>query len=88
MRVLTLLPIIGLLLNVCLQAEDSPIKSALPISMIPPEGWECIHDPEQLPKKVKLVYVGSGTGPLTPSINVACEETTMTIKEYVTLAKA
>lgn len=73
-------PVIGILLNLYLQAQH--------ISMTPPQGWECIQDTEQLPKKVILVYIGSGNGALAPSLNVACEETTMTIKEYVTLAKA
>ena len=57
--------------------------------MNPPKGWECISDPSQLPKKIKIIYVGKGSAknPFTPSINIACEETTLPLKEYLTLAK-
>lgn len=56
----------------------------------PPKGWECIEDPSQLPQKVKVIFIGSAMGKsqFSPSINVACEETTMFLDEYVTLAKA
>jgi hypothetical protein len=56
----------------------------------PPKGWECIHDASQLPQKIKVIYVGKGTAnnPFAPSINVACETTSMLIGEYVSLAKA
>lgn len=58
------------------------------ISLIPPKGWECIHDPEQLPQKIMRIYVGSGKGSFTPSINIAHEETTLGIDEYLRLAKS
>lgn len=56
----------------------------------PPKGWECIHDPSQLPHKVKVIYIGKGIAnhPFTPSINVSCEKTSLPINEYVTVAKA
>lgn len=55
-----------------------------------PKGWECINDPEQLPQKVKLIFVGtgSGKGQFTPSINLACEETSLPLSEYMAQAKA
>lgn len=53
-----------------------------------PQGWECINDPKQLPAKVKVVYVGSGKWQLTPSINLAVEESSRTIDEYLEEAKA
>ena len=57
---------------------------------LPPKGWECINDPGQLPQKVKVIFVGSGQGnnPFTPSVNLAAESTTLSLKEYVAQAKA
>lgn len=57
---------------------------------LPPKGWECINDPQQLPQKVKVIFVGSGQGnnPFTPSVNLATEVTTLSLKEYVAQAKA
>ncbi len=56
----------------------------------PPKGWECINDPQQLPQKVKIIFVGSGQGnnPFTPSINLATEATTLSLNEYIAQAKA
>jgi hypothetical protein len=55
----------------------------------PPKGWECIDDPTQLPQKVKVLFIGTGTikSPFNPSINVTTEETSLSIGEYVCLAK-
>jgi hypothetical protein len=55
----------------------------------PPKGWECIADAKQLPQKVKVIFVGAGHGnsQFTPSINVACEETPLSLKDYVAQAK-
>lgn len=58
-----------------------------PFSLKAPNGWERIDDAKQLPEKVKLLYVGKGKGQFTPSINLACEETQMSLSEYVQLAK-
>lgn len=65
------------------QSRDSYIVN-------PPKGWECIDDPSQLPQKIKVIYVckGAGGSQFTPSINVACEMTAVSLKEYVMLAKA
>ncbi|MCH9627059.1 MAG: hypothetical protein S4CHLAM2_06930 [Chlamydiales bacterium] len=53
-----------------------------------PKGWECINDPDQLPQKVCRLYVGTGKSQFSPSINIACEETTMLSDEYLALAKS
>lgn len=58
-----------------------------PFSMTAPKGWECIDDKKQLPAKVELVFIGTGKGQFTPSINLATENTEMTMQEYVKLAK-
>lgn len=56
----------------------------------PPKGWDCISDPQQLPQKIKVIFVGSGHGnnSFTPSVNLACETTNLSLKEYVAQAKA
>lgn len=68
----------------------SPIQGEEKYIVAPPKGWECIDDPAQLPQKVKVIYVGKkgANNPFTPSINVAREETSLPIGEYVILAKA
>lgn len=57
--------------------------------MTPPKGWESIDDALQLPQKVKVIFIGTSTSksPFSPSINVACEETTLTQERYVSDAK-
>jgi hypothetical protein len=56
----------------------------------PPKGWECINDPSQLPQKIKAIYIAKGKAnqPFTPSLNVACEETSLSLNSYVQLAKS
>lgn len=56
-------------------------------SMTGPKGWSCIEDKSQLPGKIELIFVGTGKGSFTPSINVAMEETKMQLSEYVNLAQ-
>lgn len=58
-----------------------------PISLKVPADWERIDDPSQLPEKVKLLYIGKGKGQFTPSINIACEVTSLSLDEYVETAK-
>ena len=58
------------------------------LTIVPPKGWDCISDTEQLPQKVRMIYVGTGKGQFSPSINLACEETTMLPDEYMALAKS
>lgn len=81
---LFILSLFLLTLNFQLVAEDSTQT----FYFTPPKGWERIDDPSQLPQKVKLIYIGNGKGQFSPSINLACEETTVPIEEYVTLAKS
>jgi len=56
----------------------------------PPKGWDCINDPEQLPKKIKEIYVGKtiANNRFTPSLNIAQEETGLPISQYVQVAKS
>lgn len=56
-------------------------------SMSGPSGWSCIDDKSQLPGKIELIFVGTGKGSFTPSINVAMEESKMQLSEYVNLAR-
>lgn len=58
------------------------------IQLTPPKGWECISDPAQLPQKILSIYVGAGKGQFTPSINIASEETTQSLDEYIRIAKS
>lgn len=55
----------------------------------PPDGWSVIEDAGQLPAKVKVIFVGKGgaNGAFAPSINVAVEESDLTIEEYREQAK-
>lgn len=58
------------------------------ISFIAPKGWQCISNKEELPAKVEIVYIGSGKGGFTPSINLAREETPLSLVDYTKLAKS
>ncbi|MEZ5315660.1 MAG: hypothetical protein R3E91_05600 [Chlamydiales bacterium] len=58
------------------------------LSIIPPKGWDCVSDPEQLPQKVSLIYIGKGKTPFTPSLNIASEETSLELEKYLALAKS
>lgn len=62
-------------------------KSKCPLVLNLPSGWERIDDPSQLPEKVKVLFVGKGKGQFTPSINLACEESKVSVEEYTELAK-
>lgn len=57
-------------------------------SLLPPKGWEAIEDPNQLPKKIRHIYIGKGTTTFTPSLNIACEETALPLIEYIKQAKS
>ena len=52
-----------------------------------PEGWDCVTDASQLPKKVKLIAISPTKTKFTPSINLASEETNQTVEEYIDTAK-
>lgn len=52
-----------------------------------PDGWGCVTDEAQLPKKIRLIAIGESKGKFTPSINLATEETEQSIAEYIESAK-
>lgn len=52
-----------------------------------PEGWECVTDQSQLPKKVQLIAISPTKTKFTPSINLASEETDQSLEDYVDTAK-
>lgn len=58
-----------------------------PFDFIPPKKWQCIEDKEGLPSKVEVVFVGAGKKGFTPSINIATENTELSLEQYVALAK-
>lgn len=57
-------------------------------TLIPPKGWDCIKDQEQLPQKVHTIYIGTGKTQFSPSINIASEPTPMSCEQYLSLAKS
>lgn len=61
---------------------------ATDVSLTPPKGWDYIDDPEQLPQKVRFIYVGSGKSQFSPSINLASEETSLPLDEYLVVARS
>lgn len=65
-----------------------PLSSQHTFSMAAPKGWQCISDKAQLPAKVQMVYIGTGKGQFTPSINLATEETSLGLEEYVKVARS
>lgn len=73
------------------QEKKEEKKAALPpkaFSFAPPKGWQCIDDKTQLPAKVEIVYIGTGKAGFTPSLNLAKEETKLSLEEYTNLAKS
>ncbi|BAE81096.1 conserved hypothetical protein [Chlamydia felis Fe/C-56] len=48
-----------------------------------PSNWQCINDKTQLPEKLDVVFIGQGTGALTPTINIAQEITSKNQSEYI-----
>ncbi len=52
-----------------------------------PDGWECVTDQSQLPKKVQLIAISPTKTKFTPSINIASEETDQSLADYVDTAK-
>jgi hypothetical protein len=53
----------------------------------PPEGWD-IADPKTLSPRVKIAFLKSTGNGFCPSINLAIEETTVSINEYLKAVKA
>ncbi len=85
------------LVSLCLLAV-SPLQAKTPIDSIaehtssslcfftPPQGWE-IADPRQLSPHVKVAFLkNTGTG-FRPSINLAVEETSVSMHEYLKAVK-
>lgn len=80
--------VVLLLGEVSLSAEEKNIeRGRATFSLLAPKGWECIADKKQLPAKVEAVYIGNGKHGFTPSINLSMEETSLTLSQYVSLAK-
>jgi len=52
----------------------------------PPEGWECAF-PDKLSPCVQVGFLGKGSTPFRPSINLAIEEVNVNLKEYVKAVK-
>lgn len=48
----------------------------------PPEGWR-VADANSLPKSVKIMVVGSGSGNFPPSMNLGTEKFSGTMKDYL-----
>ncbi|AAP05429.1 hypothetical protein [Chlamydia caviae] len=48
-----------------------------------PSNWQCINDKTQLPEKLDVVFIGQGTGSLTPTINIAQEITSNNQSAYI-----
>ncbi len=69
-------------------SESKVVAIEQPFALTPPKGWQYIKDRDQLPGKVALLFVGAGTtGQFTPSINLATEETALSLDDYMSLAK-
>ncbi|AGE75262.1 hypothetical protein AO9_03520 [Chlamydia psittaci Mat116] len=48
-----------------------------------PNNWQCINDKTQLPEKLDVVFIGQGTGSLTPTINISQEIISKNQPEYI-----
>lgn len=53
----------------------------------PPSGWD-IADPRSLSPRVKIAFLKSTSNGFCPSINLAIEETSVTLNEYLKAVKA
>ena len=56
------------------------------VMFTPPQGWR-YADPSQLGKAVKLMVVGTGASHFPPSINLATEKFSGTLKDYMKIIK-
>lgn len=71
-----------------MQKQDKNTLSWIPYanddySLQIPNNWQGIDDKTQLPEKLDVVFIGPGTGSLTPTINIAQEITSKTQPEYI-----
>lgn len=53
----------------------------------PPEGW-LLADPKALPSNIKIMVVGKGAHEYPPSMNLAFEKYSGTLKEYLRVVEA
>jgi hypothetical protein len=65
-------------------AEDTALSECF---FRPPEGWE-IADPRTLTPSVKIAFLKNIGNGFCPSINLAIEETTVSLNEYLKAVKA
>lgn len=67
---------------------EQPSPPTRSFSFVPPKGWDCLDNKSELPARIEIVYIGKGKNGFTPSINLATEETDLTARDYVNLAKS
>lgn len=53
---------------------------------IPPEGWN-LADMSKLSPRVKICFIGKSSSNLLPSVNLATEEVSVTLKTYLDIVK-
>jgi len=53
---------------------------------IPPQGWN-LADMSKLSPRVKICFIGKGSGNLLPSVNLATEEVNVSLKTYLDIVK-
>ena len=73
---LAILPLCG--------GENAPIDTTA--SFTPPSGWK-LAESQDLPKNVKAMVVGKGSGNFPPSINLTTEDFSGTLKDYLKIVK-
>ncbi|AHK63324.1 hypothetical protein [Chlamydia avium] len=59
------------------------LYSAEEYSIQIPSNWQGINDKTQLPDKLDVVFIGKGSGSLTPTINISQEITAKSQPEYI-----
>ncbi len=76
-----------------IQSEEAPVKDSAQIShsapicyFSPPSGWEIAQLEEPSPY-VQIGFIGKGSNPFRPSINLALEEIDVPLKEYLKAVK-
>lgn len=67
--------------------KETVAAPVMPYGVQPPQNWQYITDPSQLPTKVLCIFIGHSDGQFAPSLNIAREPTKLTLAEYTALAK-
>lgn len=67
------------------QSLESP--ESIQCFFVPPEGWE-IADPKTFSPQVKIAFLKRGNKGFCPSINLAIEETQVSLNDYLKAVKA